>query len=218
MVKLLLKHKFKVLVSLVQHSFSIMDLLFATANKHKLQEAGEILGPGFILTTPAALGFTGEIPETADTLEENSLMKASFLWERFGLPCFADDTGLLVDSLGGRPGVYSARYAGPQADSTKNTSLLLKELNGVDNRKARFITIVTLILSSKDIYVFEGRAKGWIAKFPYGNGGFGYDPVFIPDGYDKTLAELSPEEKNIISHRGKAIRKLSEFLHSYNSR
>ncbi len=195
-----------------------MELLFATANKHKLQEAREILGPGFILTTPASLGFTGDIPETAETLQENSHMKASFLWERFGLPCIADDTGLLVDSLGGRPGVYSARYAGPEADPAKNTALLLKELNGVDNRKARFITIVTLILASKDIYIFEGSVEGRIAKFPYGKGGFGYDPVFIPEGYDKTLAELSPEEKNIISHRGKAMRKLSEFLHSYSSR
>lgn len=191
-----------------------MDLLFATANKHKLQEAREILGPGFNLITPASLGYNQDIPETADTLEGNSRMKASFLWEKFGLPCIADDTGLLVDSLGGRPGVFSARYAGPEADPAKNTSLLLKELTNVDNRKARFITVVTLILSATQMYLFEGSVEGCIAKSPYGSGGFGYDPVFIPLGYDKTLAELSPEEKNIISHRGIAMRKLSDYLHS----
>jgi len=195
-----------------------MELLFATANSHKLQEARDILGQGFNIITPASLGFTDEIPETAPTLEENSLMKASFLWERFRRPCFADDTGLVVDSLGGRPGVYSARYAGPEADSKKNTALLLKELNGIDERKARFVTIITLILSDKEILLFEGRVEGSIAYTPSGSGGFGYDPVFLPDGYDKSLAELSPKEKNIISHRGVAMRKLSAYLHSLNSR
>ena len=195
-----------------------MDLLFATANKHKLQEAREILGSGFNLITPASLGFNGDIPETADTLEGNSRMKASFLWQQFGIPCIADDTGLLVDSLGGRPGVYSARYAGPEADPVKNTSLLLRELTDIDDRKARFITVVTLILSGKDILLFEGTVEGSIAKSAYGSGGFGYDPVFIPLGYDKTLAELTPDEKNKISHRGIAMRKLSDYLHSINSK
>ncbi|OJV22061.1 MAG: non-canonical purine NTP pyrophosphatase, RdgB/HAM1 family [Bacteroidetes bacterium 41-46] len=195
-----------------------MELLFATANKHKLSEAIEILGPCFNLTTPLAFGFSGEIPETALTLEENSLMKASFLWDMFHHPCFADDTGLIVDALGGRPGVHSARYAGPEGDSVKNTNLLLQEMRGITSRRARFATCVTLILSKEEIFLFEGRVEGRIANEPSGTGGFGYDPVFIPDGYDKTLAELTPQEKNIISHRGEAMRKLSEFLNQYCSK
>jgi XTP/dITP diphosphohydrolase len=193
-----------------------MKLLFATTNNHKLSEAGEILGPHFSLITPSSLGFYGEIPETAQTIEENSKMKAQFLWDKFHLPCFADDTGLHVDSLNGRPGVYSARYAGPEANSQKNTNLLLSELNGIEERSARFITIVTLILSDKEQYIFEGKLEGSIVTSPSGSGGFGYDPIFLPNGYDKTLAEITPEEKNIISHRGIAIRMLSDFLNSQN--
>lgn len=196
----------------MQHSFSIMKLLFATANNHKLKEAEEILGKDFQLITPSSLGFSGDIPETASTIEDNSIMKARFLWEKFGIPCFADDTGLMVDSLNGSPGVYSARYAGPEADSQKNTNLLLSELNGIDARVARFVTIVTLILSDEEQYLFEGKLEGSITYHPSGRGGFGYDPVFLPVGYDKTLAELSPDEKNLISHRGVAMRKLSHFL------
>lgn len=191
-----------------------MELIFATANKHKLSEAQAILGKGFSLVVPSQLGLTGEIPETADTLKENALMKAKFLWDKFGRPCFADDTGLEVDFLNGRPGVYSARYAGIEADPVKNMQKLLKELNGANCRKARFVTVVALILDENRIILFEGALEGSILEVSSGCGGFGYDPLFMPEGYSKTLAELSAEEKNRISHRGIAMRKLSDFLNN----
>ncbi len=191
-----------------------MELIFATANKHKLSEAQAILGKGFSLVVPSQLGLTGEIPETADTLKENAIMKAKFLWDKFGRPCFADDTGLEVDFLNGRPGVYSARYAGIEADPVKNMQKLLKELNGANCRKARFVTVVALILDENRIILFEGALEGSILEVSSGCGGFGYDPLFMPEGYSKTLAELSAEEKNRISHRGIAMRKLSDFLNN----
>lgn len=191
-----------------------MELIFATANKHKLEEAQAALGPSFTLITPASLGVTEEIPETAETLEENALMKAEYLWNRFHKPCFADDTGLLAEALGGRPGVYSARYAGPEADPQKNMSKLLSELKGCTNKKARFETVAALILSPEEKYLFKGTLEGEIIETPSGSGGFGYDPLFIPEGYDKTLAEITSEEKNNISHRGKAMRELSDFLNN----
>lgn len=191
-----------------------MELIFATANKHKLEEAQAVLGPSFTLITPASLGVTEEIPETAETLEENALMKAEYLWNRFHKPCFADDTGLLAEALGGRPGVYSARYAGPEADPQKNMSKLLSELKGCTNKKARFETVAALILSPEEKYLFKGTLEGEIVETAAGSGGFGYDPLFVPEGYDKTLAEITPAEKNNISHRGKAMRKLSDFLNN----
>lgn len=191
-----------------------MELIFATANKHKLSEAHAILGNGFSLVVPSQLGLTGEIPETADTLKENAIMKAKFLWDKFGRPCFADDTGLEVDFLNGRPGVYSARYAGIEADPVKNMQKLLKELNGANCRKARFVTVVALILDENRIFLFEGALEGSILEVSSGCGGFGYDPLFMPEGYSKTLEELSAEEKNRISHRGIAMRKLSDFLNN----
>ena len=191
-----------------------MELIFATANKHKLSEAQAILGTGFSLVVPSQLGLTEEIPETADTLKENAVMKAKFLWDKFGRPCFADDTGLEVDFLNGRPGVYSARYAGIEADPVKNMQKLLKELNGANCRKARFLTVVALILGENRIFLFEGALEGSILEASSGCGGFGYDPLFMPEGYSKTLAELSAEEKNRISHRGIAMRKLSDFLNN----
>ena len=191
-----------------------MELIFATANKHKLSEAQAILGNGFCLVVPSQLGLTGEIPETADTLKENAIMKAKFLWDKFGRPCFADDTGLEVDFLDGRPGVYSARYAGIEADPVKNMQKLLKELNGANCRKARFVTVVALILDENRTFLFEGALEGSILEVSSGCGGFGYDPLFMPEGYSKTLAELSAEEKNRISHRGIAMRKLSDFLNN----
>jgi len=191
-----------------------MELIFATANKHKLSEAQAILGNGFSLVVPSELGLTGDIPETAETLKENAIMKAKFLWDRFGRPCFADDTGLEVDFLNGRPGVYSARYAGIEADPVKNMQKLLKELNGANCRKARFVTVVALILDENRIILFEGALEGSILEASSGCGGFGYDPLFMPEGYSKTLAELSAEEKNRISHRGIAMRKLSDFLNN----
>ncbi len=188
-----------------------MELIFATYNKHKLQEAKGILGAFSSLISPSDLGINADIPENEETLEGNALYKANFIWQLSGKNCFADDTGLEVESLYGAPGVRSARYAGEDCDPRKNILKLLKELGGKKNRNARFRTSVALILNGKE-YLFEGVLSGKIIDTPSGSGGFGYDPVFIPDGYTKTLAELSFEEKNLISHRGIALRNLSVFV------
>ncbi len=188
-----------------------MELIFATYNKHKLQEAKGILGNSCHLISPPDLGINEDIPENEETLEGNALYKANFIWQISGKNCFADDTGLEVKSLSGAPGVRSARYAGEDCDPRKNILKLLKELDGVKNREARFRTSVALIINGKE-YLFEGVLSGKIIETPFGSGGFGYDPVFIPDGYTKTLAELSFEEKNLISHRGVALRRLSDFI------
>lgn len=190
-----------------------MRIIFATANRGKLREAAEVLGPGFEVVSPADLGITEDIPETGATLQENSLQKAQYLFDRTGLPCFADDTGLEVDALGGAPGIYSARYAGPGHDSQANMAKLLTELSRLENRGARFRTVVTLILADGQPHFFEGSCEGSIARERHGTGGFGYDPVFLPDAYPgRTLAEVSEEEKNAVSHRGKAIRAMAEWL------
>ncbi len=190
-----------------------MDIIFATSNLHKLNEARGIIGEFFTLITPLELGITDEIPEEEDTLQGNAISKAQFLWDRCGRGCFADDTGLEVEALGGAPGVRSARYASDECDSRKNMQKLIKELSGIQNRKACFRTVIALIIDGK-VSLFEGRLKGSIIDAPSGSGGFGYDPIFLPDGYTKTLAELTSQEKNKISHRGIAIRKLSDFLKS----
>ena len=190
-----------------------MKILFATANRGKLREAAEVLGPGFEIVSPLDLGITEDIPETGSTLQENSLQKAQYIFDRTGLPCFADDTGLEVDALGGAPGIYSARYAGPGHDSEANIDKLLAELIRLDDRRARFRTVVTLILADGQPRFFEGVCEGSIAREKSGCGGFGYDPVFLPDAYPgRTLAEVSEEEKNAVSHRGKAIRAMAEWL------
>ena len=199
-----------------------MKIIFATANKGKLREAAEVLGPGYEVVSPADLGIFEDIPETGATLQENSLQKAQYLFERTGLPCFADDTGLEVDALGGAPGIYSARYAGPNHDSNANMDKLLDELSklparhpGLDpgSRRARFHTVVTLILADGQPRFFEGVCEGAIAWEKSGCGGFGYDPIFLPDAYPgRTLAEVSEEEKNAVSHRGNALRALSQWL------
>ena len=190
-----------------------MKILFATANRGKLREAAEVLGPGFEIVSPLDLGITEDIPETGSTLQENSLQKAQYIFDRTGLPCFADDTGLEVDALGGAPGIYSARYAGPGHDSEANMKKLLAELIRLDDRGARFRTVVTLILADGQPRFFEGVCEGSIAREKSGCGGFGYDPVFLPDAYPgRTLAEVSEEEKNAVSHRGKAIRAMAEWL------
>ena len=190
-----------------------MKILFATANRGKLREAAEVLGPGFEIVSPLDLGITEDIPETGSTLQENSLQKAQYIFDRTGLPCFADDTGLEVDALGGAPGIYSARYAGPGHDSEANMDKLLAELSRLENRGARFRTVVTLILADGQPRFFEGVCEGSIAREKSGCGGFGYDPVFLPDAYPgRTLAEVSEEEKNAVSHRGKAIRAMAEWL------
>ncbi|MDO5000238.1 MAG: RdgB/HAM1 family non-canonical purine NTP pyrophosphatase [Bacteroidales bacterium] len=202
-----------------------MKIIFATANAGKLREAAEVLGPGFEIVSPASLGITEDIPETGSTLQENSLQKARYLFERTGLPCFADDTGLEVDALGGAPGIYSARYAGPGHDHQKNMEKLLAELEKLEIpdqvrnderfRRARFRTVVTLILADGEPRFFEGVCEGSIAREKRGTGGFGYDPVFLPDAYPgRTLAEVSEEEKNAVSHRGRAIRAMAAWLKS----
>ena len=198
-----------------------MKIIFASANPGKIREAAEILGPDYEIVSPASLGITEEIPETGATLQENSLQKARYLYERTGLPCFADDTGLEVDALGGAPGIYSARYAGPGHDHQANMDKLLKEFEQLEDsgkcpsRRARFHTVVTLILADGEPRFFEGTCEGSIARGKRGSGGFGYDPVFLPDAYPgRTLAEVSEEEKNAVSHRGGAVRAMAAWLKS----
>ncbi len=193
-----------------------MKLIFATANRHKIDEVSAVLGPGFELDTPASAGITEEIPETAPTLEGNALQKARYIYERTGADCFADDTGLEVGALGGEPGVWSARYAslageGAPHDSAANVARLLCRLSGVEDRRARFRTVIALILGGRE-FLFEGTVEGFIIDTPRGTGGFGYDPVFVPEGFDRTFAEMTAAEKNVLSHRGRATGALAEFL------
>lgn len=189
-------------------------LVFATNNAHKLEEVAAILGDKVELLSLNDINCHTDIPETADTLEGNALLKSSFINKNYGLDCFADDTGLEVEALGGAPGVYSARYAGGEGhDAQANTLKLLHDLEGKENRKAQFRTAISLILNGKE-YLFEGVIKGEIIKEKRGDSGFGYDPIFKPEGYEQTFAELGNEIKNKISHRALAVNKLCEFLHS----
>lgn len=188
-----------------------MKIVFATNNSHKLQEVSQILGPAFELVTPRDCGITEDIPEEQPTLEGNALQKARYIHERTGMDCFADDTGLEVAALGGAPGVRSARYATEGHDPEANMSLLLENLEGVTDRSARFRTVIALILDGEE-YLFEGEVKGRIAVSRSGAEGFGYDPIFVPEGYGVTFAEMRAEEKNAISHRGRAVSKLAGFL------
>ena len=195
-----------------------MKLTFATGNSGKLREASEILGEGFDLVSLADVGITEDIPETGDTLRDNSIQKAQYLYERIGCDCFADDTGLEVDALGGAPGVYTARYAGEDKDFNKNMDKVLHELQGLEGeaRRARFKSVITLIING-EAHLFEGTLEGVIAHEKSGNGGFGYDPIFIADEYPGlTLADITEEQKNDISHRGKALRAMAEWLKSQN--
>ncbi len=199
-----------------------MKLIFATANPGKLREAREILEPhGFEVVSPYALGLTKEqvdVEETGKTFEENAIIKVQNLWQLTGLPCFADDSGLVVDALGGAPGIYSARYAsldgsGEDHNFASNIDKLLHNLQGVSDRTARFVCVVALILSEAGIKTFRGTCEGRIAYEPAGCGGFGYDPVFIADAYpDRTLAEVDEDAKNAISHRGNALAAMVEAL------
>ena len=205
-----------------------MKIVFATGNKGKLREAAEILGDGFELSTPADFGITEDIPETGSTLMANSLQKAVYLYDRCGCDCFADDTGLEVDALGGAPGVYTARYAGEGKDFNANMDKVLYELQVAEcevnmaagmglhvkkvSRRARFKSVITLIVHGQKKF-FEGTLEGVIAREKSGNGGFGYDPIFIADEFPgMTLAEISEEQKNEISHRGKALRAMAAWL------
>lgn len=186
-------------------------LCFATNNQHKIQEVRAHLGSDFQLVGLEEIGCTVELPEEQPTLEGNSFQKAEYVYKNFGVSCFADDTGLEVEALQGAPGVYSARYAGEQRSAEDNMKLLLKNLSTSQNRKARFKTVITLI-TPEFTKQFEGTVTGQIIQEHRGTGGFGYDPIFLPDGYNKTLAEMSMEEKNAISHRARAVNKLIEFL------
>lgn len=198
-------------------------IVFATNNAHKLEEIRAIAGSQFEIVSLAEIGCTDDIPETADTLEGNALIKARWVKEKYGYDCFADDTGLMVRALNERPGVYTARYAGPECSPDDNIRLMLREMQGKEDRKARFETVIALILDGKE-HTFRGVVEGEIATGRRGEGGFGYDPIFIPDeistGNGETgvnaqrlaFAEMTSEEKNSISHRGRATRKLVEFL------
>ena len=189
-------------------------LVFATNNAHKLEEVVAILGDQVELLSLNDIGCQADIPETAETLEGNALLKSSYIYKNYHLDCFADDTGLEVKALNGAPGVYSARYAGGEGhDAQANMLKLLHELDGKENRKAQFRTAISLILDGKE-YLFEGVIKGEIIKEKRGDSGFGYDPVFMPEGYDRTFAELGNDIKNQISHRALAVQKLCEFLQS----
>ena len=190
-----------------------MKIIFATNNAHKLSEVQAVLGDGFTLVTPRECGVTEEIPEEQDTLEGNASQKSHYLYDRTHLDCFADDTGLEVEALGGAPGVHSARYATDGHDFAANNRLLLKNMEGVENRRARFRTVISLILNGEE-HLFEGVVEGRILDRETGHEGFGFDPLFVPDGSDRTFAEMSAEEKNAVSHRGRAVRKLAAFLHS----
>lgn len=187
------------------------EIIFATNNAHKLEEIQIILKNKCKLLSLADIGFSGDIPETAATLQENAQMKALFIYERFHMDCIADDTGLEIEALDGRPGVYSARYAGPACIAEDNMRKVLQEMDGNPNRKARFVSVISLMLEGR-VYQFEGIAEGEIITDRRGGAGFGYDPIFIPWGYDQTFAEMPLSLKNAISHRAKAVNKLVEFL------
>lgn len=192
----------------------IPEIVFATNNPHKLEEARAILAGRLKVLSLADINCHDEIPETADTLEGNALIKARWVKDKYGYDCFADDTGLMVDALGGAPGVYSARYAGDHCSPEDNIRLLLEKLQGEENRKSRFVTVVALIVNGKE-YLFEGEVKGRIATEHCGKSGFGYDPVFIPEDSLKSFAEMSGEEKNSISHRGRAMSQLARFFDTH---
>ncbi len=189
----------------------MQEIIFVSNNEHKIKEVREKIGSDISIASLSDIGFSGDIPETASSLEGNAEQKADYIYQRYHCDCFADDTGLEIDALDGKPGVYSARYAGDDANSMRNIQKVLNELQGEKNRKARFRTVICLIQKGEK-YFFEGIAEGEIINELKGNKGFGYDPVFVPNAYEKTFAELSSETKNAISHRGKAVKKLVDFL------
>ena len=189
------------------------ELVLATNNPHKVEEIRNILGSSLSIKTLNELGFFEDIPEDSLTLQGNASQKSHFLFDKFGCNCFADDTGLEVEALDGAPGIYSARYAGEAKDPEANMRKLLKELEGKESRKARFRTVISLIWEGQE-YFFEGIVEGVILTEKRGEEGFGYDPIFQPDGYDRSFAQLTMQEKNEISHRGRAVQKLLQFLQS----
>ncbi len=188
-----------------------MKLVFATNNMHKLDEINNLLGDTFNLLNLQDIDCLEDIPETEDTIEKNAAQKSFYVYNNYHYNCFADDTGLEIEALNGEPGVYSARYAGEEKDAQKNMELVLQKLKGIVNRKARFKTVISLVINGEE-FQFEGIVNGVITESPKGTLGFGYDPIFQPEGYNKTFAELKQEEKNKISHRGRAVDKLVHFL------
>lgn len=192
-----------------------MDLIFATNNQHKATEIARLLTGTWKVQTLADVGFHKDVPETGRTLEANALQKARYINDQLGKDCFADDTGLEIESLNGEPGVYSARYAGPEKDSGSNIRKVLSEMEGKRNRKARFRTVIALIIDGQE-KLFEGIVDGVILEQPEGEGGFGYDPIFKPDEAGVSFAQMPLSEKNKISHRGRAVRKLADYLKSIN--
>ncbi len=186
-------------------------IVFATNNKNKAEEVQALLGPAYKVLTLEDIGCQEDIPETAGTLDGNAKQKAAYVYNKYGMNCFADDTGLEVESLGGEPGIYSARYAGSQRNSEDNMALLLQKMEGKTNRNARFRTVVALVIDGEYSF-FEGIAEGEITTEKSGVKGFGYDPIFLPKNQSKTFAELTKTAKNKISHRGKAVRKLINYL------
>lgn len=189
------------------------ELVFATNNAHKLHEAHAALGDSMKILSLNDIGFVGEPEETERTIEGNALLKARYLYEKTGHNCFADDTGLEVEALNGEPGVDTAYYAGLPRDDKRNVEKLLKELSDKTNRAARFKTVIALIIYDKE-YVFEGIVNGSIATEPMGDKGFGYDPVFIPEGEKRTFAQMELHEKTALSHRARALQKMVDFLHN----
>ena len=192
-------------------------LVFATDNQNKVNEIRKLAGDNFKFSfiTKAEAGINEENVENGKTILENAMIKADYIKSKYGFDCFSEDTGLIVDALNGEPGVYSARYAGQENNAENNIKKLLENLEGQTNRSAKFQTVIALNINKKQ-YIFEGEVTGEIIQEKQGSGGFGYDPVFMPTGYDKTFAELGLEIKNSISHRGKAVRKLMDFLENYN--
>ncbi len=191
-------------------------IVFATNNAHKMEEVAAMLGGEYRLVTLRECGITEEIPEEEPTIEGNALQKARYVHEHTGEDCFADDTGLEVDALDGAPGVHSARYATDGHDFEANMRLLLRNMEGRTDRRARFRTVIALILDGEE-YLFEGVVEGRITEQPAGDHGFGYDPVFVPEGETETFAEMSAERKNAISHRGRAVRKFADFMRLYDA-
>lgn len=190
-----------------------MSLVFATNNKHKLEEISHLLEGTYEIIPLEAIGCHDDIPEDHETLEENALQKARYIKEHYGCDCFADDTGLEIEALNGQPGVYSARYAGPAKDSKANMQKVLDNMQNQANRKACFRTIIALILDGQE-YLFEGRVDGEILTEQHGSAGFGYDPIFRPEGFKESFAEMDLDTKNSISHRGRAVSKLVDFLNT----
>jgi len=188
-----------------------LKLVFATNNRHKLEEVSHKIGDHFELLTLNDIGCTEDIEETGSTFKENAAIKSNYVYKKYHLNCFGDDSGLVVDALNGEPGVYSARYAGEHGNHAANIKKVLAKLDGIENRKARFVTVISLTWEGKE-YVFEGVVNGTIRHETTGTGGFGYDPIFQPDGYDITFAEMTMDEKNKISHRARAMEKLILFL------